>query len=195
MRRYLWATLLFVSAVSSAHDDTVGARFVQTDGANATDCLDHDVPCQSIQFALSKAQAGNTVKAAAGIYDMTGVDPNTFLFGSIKAAGGYSPDDHFHDQDADANRTILVGVDPRYRAADDEAGLHVGAGSRVCRKGPGRQLSGAGTASGAVGGHDVLCRASRASSPVGTWTSSGRFRSTAFRRSRPRLPICGASSI
>lgn len=135
MRRSLWVALLLASPLSFAHDDTVGARFVQTDGANATDCLDHDVPCQSIQFALSKAQAGNTVKAAAGIYDMTGVDPDTFLFGSIKAAGGYSPDDHFHDQDADAHRTILVGVDPRYRAAMMKQGFTWAADRAAAEKG------------------------------------------------------------
>ena len=82
-RQLLGVTLLCVAPFSFAHDDTVGARFVQTDGANATDCLDHDVPCQSIQFALSQADSGNTVKAAAGIYDMTGVDPESFLFGEV----------------------------------------------------------------------------------------------------------------
>jgi choice-of-anchor B domain-containing protein len=110
-----WISLLLAASVSASHDDELGARFVQSTGANASDCLDHDVPCQSIQYALTQAQPGNTVKAAAGIYDMTGVDPESFLFGAIKASGGYSEDDHFSVYDPDANRTILIGVDARYR--------------------------------------------------------------------------------
>jgi choice-of-anchor B domain-containing protein len=110
-----FAFSLFTSVI--AHDDSVGARFVMSDGANASDCLDHDVPCQSIQYALSKAEPGNTVKVGAGIFDLSGVPPESFLFGPIKAAGGYAEEDHFGHPDPEANPTILVGVDPRYRLA------------------------------------------------------------------------------
>jgi choice-of-anchor B domain-containing protein len=112
-----YATVLSVWAVCFAHDDTLGARFVQPDGANATDCLDHDVPCQTIQYALAQAEPGNTVKVGAGIYDMSGVPPESFLFGTIKAAGGYKEADHFGHSDPDANKTIIYGVDPQYRQA------------------------------------------------------------------------------
>ena len=97
-------------AAFASHDEDLGARFVQPSGANATDCLDHDVPCRSIQYALAQAEPGNTVRVAAGIYDMSGVDPETFLFGTNKAAGGFTPADHFEWSDPDANPTILVGV-------------------------------------------------------------------------------------
>jgi hypothetical protein len=106
-----------------AHDEIIGARYVQGDGANASDCLDHDAPCQSIQFALTQAEPGNTVRVAAGIYDMTGVDPESFLFGTRMARGGYSEDDHFSVSEPDANRTILLGVDTRYRAAMAKQGF------------------------------------------------------------------------
>jgi choice-of-anchor B domain-containing protein len=66
---------------------------------------------------LAQAEPGNTVKVATGIYDLSGVDPESFLFGTIKAAGGFSPDDHYAWADPDANPTIIVGVDTRYRAA------------------------------------------------------------------------------
>jgi choice-of-anchor B domain-containing protein len=117
LRLFIGAAAMAATTALASHDDELGARFVQPTGANATDCLDHDLPCQSIQYALAQAEPGNTVKVAAGIYDMSGVDPETFLFGPIKAAGGYSPDDHFAWPDPDANATILVGVDARYRAA------------------------------------------------------------------------------
>lgn len=124
MRRHLpWITLLFAGAVFASHDDVLGARYVQGEGADASSCLDHDVPCESIQYALAQAEPGNTVKVAGGIYDMTGVDPEDFLFGIRKAAGGYSEDDHFQIQDPDAHRTILVGVDARYRHAMAKQGF------------------------------------------------------------------------
>jgi choice-of-anchor B domain-containing protein len=111
------AVFALAATALASHDDELGARFVHGDGANATDCLDHDLPCRSIQYALAQAEPGNTVKVAAGIYDMSGVEPETFLFGTIKAAGGYREDDHFAVQDSAANPTILVGVDLRYRQA------------------------------------------------------------------------------
>jgi choice-of-anchor B domain-containing protein len=113
--RLLVAGALFLGAGARAHDEDIGARFVHTDGLNGSDCLDHDAPCRSIQYAVARAEPGNTVKVAAGIYDMSGVEPETFLFGTTKAAGGYTPDDHYAWADGDVNLTILVGVDPRYR--------------------------------------------------------------------------------
>jgi choice-of-anchor B domain-containing protein len=106
--------VLLIAPVSS-HDDTRGARFVGPDGANATDCLAHHDPCLSIQYALAQAGPGNTIKVAEGIYDVTGVDPERFLFGTVHAQGGYEPGGHFEARDPEAYPTILVGVDPRYR--------------------------------------------------------------------------------
>ena len=118
------ATALAISAAALAsHDDELGARFVHTGGANVSDCLDHHGPCRSIQYALAQAEPGNTVKVAAGIYDMSGVEPDTFLFGTIKAAGGYNADDHYATPAPDSNPTILVGVDARYRQAMAKQGF------------------------------------------------------------------------
>jgi choice-of-anchor B domain-containing protein len=124
MRKALAATaLLLYSSTAPSHDDVTGARFVNTDGSNTTDCLDHDVPCLSVAYALGQTQPGNTVKVAAGIYDMSGVAPEGFLFGSVKAAGGYAEADHFGVQNEDGNPTILVGVDPAYRLAVQRQGF------------------------------------------------------------------------
>ena len=110
--------LLILAAVAAAsHDDSLGARFVDAQGANNSQCLNHDLPCASIQFALAQAAPGNTVKVSAGIYDVANLDPEEFLFGGRKAAGGYSGLTEFEPQDAIHNRTILLGVEPRYRQA------------------------------------------------------------------------------
>lgn len=106
--------VLLIAPVAS-HDDTRGARYVGPDGANATDCLEHHDPCLSIQYALEQAGPGNTIKVAEGIYDVTGIDPERFLFGTVHAQGGYEPGGHFEARDPDLYPTILVGVDPAYR--------------------------------------------------------------------------------
>jgi hypothetical protein len=83
-RRLPWIALLLAGAAWASHDDELGARYVHGDGADASNCLDHDVPCQSIQHALLQAEPGHTVKVAEGIYDMTGVDPSAFCSVSAK---------------------------------------------------------------------------------------------------------------
>ncbi|MGQ0429450.1 MAG: choice-of-anchor B family protein [Gammaproteobacteria bacterium] len=111
------ALLVAAGTASSNHDDTLGARYVDSQGINAADCLEHHEPCRSIQYALAQAEPGNTIKVAAGIYFVGGMEPETFLFGVNHAQGGYEPGGHFDVQDADRWPTILVGVAPRYRQA------------------------------------------------------------------------------
>jgi choice-of-anchor B domain-containing protein len=122
-RRLPWILLLFVGTAWSSHDDELGARYVHGDGNDVSNCLDHDVPCKSIQYALAQAEPGHTVKVAEGVYDMTGVDPESFLFGVRKAAGGYSEEDHFQAQDPDAHQTVLFGIDERYRQPMEKQGF------------------------------------------------------------------------
>jgi hypothetical protein len=81
----------------ASHDESLGARFVQSGGVDAGDCLDHDAPCRSIGYALAQAEPGHTVKVGAGVFDMTGVDPESFLHGPIRATGGYDDADHYFE--------------------------------------------------------------------------------------------------
>ena len=127
---------LFILALPAAsHDDTRGARFVDSEGVNAADCLEHHEPCRSIQYALEVALPGNTIKVSEGVYDVTGIDPERFLFGTIHAQGGYEPAGHFELQDPDAHPTILVGVDPRYRQALMHLGFRWAASMEDARQG------------------------------------------------------------
>jgi choice-of-anchor B domain-containing protein len=118
----LVAGLAVLALPASSHDDTLGARFVDPDGANASDCLEHHDPCRSLQYALEVAEPGNTIKVAEGIYDVAGVDPERFLFGLVHAQGGYEPGGHFEARDPESHPTLLVGADPRYR----QAMMHLG---------------------------------------------------------------------
>ena len=112
-----------------------GARFVGSEGANASDCLEHHEPCRSIEYALEVALPGNTIKVSEGVYDVTEIDPERFLFGTIHAQGGYEPAGHFELQDPEAYPTILVGVDPRYRQALMHLGFRWAASIEDARQG------------------------------------------------------------
>src|SRR5688572_19571436 len=122
MRRFrsvtLTLTLLTLAGNAAAsHDESVGARFVQPGGVDAGNCLDHHAPCVSIQYALARAEFGNTVKVGSGIFDLSGVDPETFLHGPVHATGGYGDADHYYESRPLAVQSIVVGVDARYRNA------------------------------------------------------------------------------
>jgi choice-of-anchor B domain-containing protein len=122
MRRFrsvtLTLTLLTLAGNAAAsHDESVGARFVQPGGIDAGNCLDHHAPCVSIQYALARAEPGNTLKVGAGIFDLRGVDPETFLYGPVHASGGYGDADHYYESRPLQVQSIVTGVDARYRNA------------------------------------------------------------------------------
>jgi len=102
-------------AAHASHDESVGARFVLGGGLDSGNCLDHHAPCLSLQYALGQAEPGNTLKVGAGIFDLTGVDPETFLHGTVHAQGGYDGLDHYTESRPLQVRSIVVGVDARYR--------------------------------------------------------------------------------
>ncbi len=109
--------LALASGAAASHDESVGARFVQPGGVDAGNCLDHHAPCVSMQYALAQAEPGNTLKVGAGIFDLRGVDPETFLHGPIHASGGYGDADHYYESRPLEVQSIVTGVDARYRNA------------------------------------------------------------------------------
>jgi len=116
-RGLILVLLAAASGTAASHDESVGARFVQPGGVDAGNCLDHHAPCVSMQYALAQAEPGNTLKVGAGIFDLTGVDPETFLHGPVHATGGYGDADHYYESRPLAVRSIVVGVNARYRNA------------------------------------------------------------------------------
>jgi choice-of-anchor B domain-containing protein len=111
------ALLAIASSVAASHDESLGARFVQPGGTDAGTCLDHHAPCVSIQYALEQAEPGHTVKVGAGIFDLRGVDPATFLHGPVHATGGYGNADHYYESRPLQVQSIVTGIDARYRNA------------------------------------------------------------------------------
>ena len=86
-----FAAAALLTTIRASHDESVGARFVQSGGIDAGDCLDHQAPCISIRYALAQAQPGNTVKVGAGVFDLSGIDPETYLHGPVHAAAARRP--------------------------------------------------------------------------------------------------------
>src|SRR5262245_6032205 len=109
-RGLILVLLAAASGTAASHDESVGARFVQPGGVDAGSCLDHHAPCVSMQYALAQAEPGNTVKVGAGVFDLTGVDPETFLHGPVHATGGYGDADHYYESRPLEVRSIVVGV-------------------------------------------------------------------------------------
>jgi hypothetical protein len=109
--------LALAGGAAASHDESVGARFVQPGGVDAGNCLDHHAPCVSMQYALAQAEPGNTLKVGAGIFDLRGVDPETFLHGPVHASGGYGDADHYYESRPLEVQSIVTGVDARYRNA------------------------------------------------------------------------------
>jgi choice-of-anchor B domain-containing protein len=114
-RALILALLAVAGSAAANHDESVGARFVQPGGIDAGNCLDHHAPCVSMQYALAQAEPGNTVKVGAGIFDLSGVDPETFVHGPVHATGGYGDADHYYESRPLEVQSIVVGVDARYR--------------------------------------------------------------------------------
>jgi hypothetical protein len=105
--------LSFATASQASHDESVGARFVRPGGADAGNCLDHHAPCVSVRYALTQAEPGNTLKVGAGIHDLSGIDPETFLHGPVHATGGYGDADHFYESRPLQVQSIVTGIDAR----------------------------------------------------------------------------------
>ncbi|HWJ06188.1 MAG TPA: choice-of-anchor B family protein [Steroidobacteraceae bacterium] len=136
MPRTLGLALLAIAANATAsHDESVGARFVQPGGVDAGTCLDHHAPCVSIQYALERAEPGNTLKVGAGIFDLRGVDPETFLYGAVHATGGYGDADHYYESRPREVQSIVTGVDARYRTALAVRGFHWAESVMAARRG------------------------------------------------------------
>ncbi|HPF25945.1 MAG TPA: choice-of-anchor B family protein [Steroidobacteraceae bacterium] len=105
---------LWLATAALAHDDLDGTRFVAPAGIDSGDCDEREAPCRTLTYALTQSQPGDAIEFGAGTYDLSGADLESIAFGKYGIRGGYSTADGFRQQDADANITRLLGVDPKY---------------------------------------------------------------------------------
>lgn len=116
--------LAFVT-LARADDDIATSLFVGASGIDGGDCDERDAPCGSLEFALSLAEPGQSIRVGAGIYNVRGIDPESFLWGVTRATGGWNAADQFAVQDEARNVTWLLGLDPRYRRVAEGRGFRV----------------------------------------------------------------------
>ena len=102
-------------AVTGAHPDSVGTRYVAGSGHDEGDCTSNHHPCRTLQFALTRMNAGDAVKLATGTYELSSVDIERLAIGKEGVRGGYSAEDHFAIQNAESNPTRVTGVPDEYR--------------------------------------------------------------------------------
>jgi hypothetical protein len=108
-------SLALSARFSSAHDDVAGTRYIAPSGVDQEHCDSRRAPCRTITYALTHARQGDAIKVGAGLYDLSGVDIETLLFGKSGPRGGYKVEDEFRHEDPDANPTRVTGVDPLWR--------------------------------------------------------------------------------
>jgi choice-of-anchor B domain-containing protein len=106
---------LCAASLTSAHPDAAGTRYVAASGEDHGDCDDNHHPCRTLQYALTRVAPGNAVKLAEGSYDLSSVDIERLLIGKEGVRGGYSAENHFQIQDAEAHPTRVSGVPDEFR--------------------------------------------------------------------------------
>jgi len=111
----LCLTLLLPAAIVNGHDDVAGTRFVAPEGVDSGDCDENHEPCRTLQYALTRVNAGDGIKLATGSYDLSSIDVERLLLGKEGVRGGYSAEDHFQIQNAETNQTRVSGVPDAFR--------------------------------------------------------------------------------
>jgi len=131
--RRSWSALLVLLAAPlmlRADDDTATSLFIGAGGVDEGDCDEREAPCASLRFALARAEPGQSVRVAAGVYDVRDIDPGSFLWGVTHATGGWSAADAYAVRDEDRNLTYLIGLDEPYRRVVEARGFKfLGSGS------------------------------------------------------------------
>ena len=73
---------LLAATAAPAHDDILGTRYVATTGVDEGHCDHGHAPCRTIGYALTHTPGGGTVKVAAGLYSIAGLDVDGILHGN-----------------------------------------------------------------------------------------------------------------
>ena len=114
VRRCSVILLMLVMAVYSsllaAHADHDKARFVSASGVDSGKCDDAAQPCQTVNYAGLQSNKGDTIRMAAGNYNVEDVDTLFYLLSDLVPVKGlYSEASAFAKIDAN-NITRLTGV-------------------------------------------------------------------------------------
>lgn len=109
------AVLTMFSVASSGHSEHDKPRYVSPSGKDAGFCESPLAPCQTFNYALSRANKGDKIIVGEGHYKL---DNAAALFSLISdvvpVKAGFSAKDGFEIQNTAANPTYLSGVPVKY---------------------------------------------------------------------------------
>lgn len=126
--RPLLLPMMLVSALFSqgalSHSEHDKARFVAMDGKDQGVCDNRLRPCQTIAYAVSRANKGDKVLVAAGRYNALAEPELLALLSSlVPVQGGYSRVDLYQSQAPDSHPTFISGIPPEYLQPVTEQGF------------------------------------------------------------------------
>jgi len=101
-----------------AHGDGFPNLYVSESGTDEGNCVDPVQPCKTIKYAYGKAEKGDEIRVAPGIYRFPvehPADALDLLGRIIKVRGGFDPEVAFARRTNDSRVTFLVGPDATYR--------------------------------------------------------------------------------
>ncbi|NNM14948.1 MAG: choice-of-anchor B family protein, partial [Gammaproteobacteria bacterium] len=108
-----------------ADGETHATHFVALDGNDSKDCLDPDLPCNSIKYAIDQAAKSSHVHIATGTYEVAAEDVVHFLGDKVPLMGGYTTADGFAKRDDINNPVTLLGIPFEFRAQVEALGFKV----------------------------------------------------------------------
>ncbi|MEX0317747.1 MAG: choice-of-anchor B family protein [Ruegeria sp.] len=123
------ATVLVVAlhpSVALSHGDGYPSLFVAQGGVDEGKCINPEKPCGTISYALSKAEKGDEIRVAHGMFRFPTErrEEALKLLGSvIRIRGGFDPEQKFENRTNDHRVTVLVGPDTAYRSRLAENGF------------------------------------------------------------------------
>lgn len=118
------AISLLLVGISAAFADDSRPRYVSGAGADKGDCSNMFRPCRTIAYAVLQAGKFDSMKVAAGEFDLQGLD-NLILLLSADVTAGYDAITHFTQRDVQRTRSQLQGVPPEYREHFENLGFQV----------------------------------------------------------------------
>ena len=112
----LWSLALALGLVTgpvAAHEGKTPIHYVSENGTDEGDCATPVRPCATIAYALQKAEKGDEVRVASGVYDFELAEPAEIvqlLSHIVQVHGGFDPES-FSERSITDNPTIIRGPD------------------------------------------------------------------------------------
>jgi choice-of-anchor B domain-containing protein len=109
-----------------SHSEADKARFVSENGADTSDCNNRFRPCQSISYAVTRANKGDKILVAEGSYNLSSSESIVYIIADTHPVlGGFNVTDNYQSQSPDKFVTTLIGVPQEYAQQVHEKGFHV----------------------------------------------------------------------